>query len=148
MWWELGVTVLSGPERRRRWSSSEKARIAAVSLRPDAVVTAVGQRHDVRPNLLHFWRRRAERAMRDGRGSKFRTPDIGQWGNVWRCRERTCLGPQPMPQSRSDSAAALSFNEQNRTSIGPHPRHENAPVFGLSCRVVSGVLKLSFCLSP
>ncbi|MBY0317899.1 MAG: transposase [Reyranella sp.] len=41
------VAVLSGPERRRRWSSSEKANIVEESLRPGAVVTAVARRHDV-----------------------------------------------------------------------------------------------------
>src|SRR5262245_60886062 len=56
-------TVLSGPERRRRWSASEKARMVEESLEPGAVVTAVAHRHDVHPNLLHFWRRQARRAQ-------------------------------------------------------------------------------------
>jgi transposase len=60
------VTVLSGPERRRRWASSEKARIVEESLAPGAVVTAVAQRHDVHPNLLHHWRRQAKRAVAGG----------------------------------------------------------------------------------
>jgi transposase len=64
------VTVLSGPERRRRWPASEKARIVAESLAPGAVVTAVAQRHDVHPNLVHHWRRQAKRAADDGRGLK------------------------------------------------------------------------------
>jgi transposase len=61
------VTVLSGPERRRRWASSEKASIVGESLRPGAVVTAVARRHDVHPNLLH----QAKRALEGGRGLKF-----------------------------------------------------------------------------
>jgi transposase len=65
------VTVLSGPEGRRRWASSEKARIVEESLRPGAVVTAVAQRHDVHPNLLHHWRRQAKRALEGGQGLKF-----------------------------------------------------------------------------
>lgn len=60
------VTVLSGPERRRRWASSEKAGIVEESLRPGAVVTAVARRHDVHANLLHHWRRQAKRAAGDG----------------------------------------------------------------------------------
>lgn len=35
-------------------------------MRPGAVVTAVAQRHDVHPNLLHHWRRQAKRAAGDG----------------------------------------------------------------------------------
>lgn len=65
------ATVLSGPERRRRWASSEKASIVEESLRPGAVVTAVALRHDVHPNLLHHWRRQARRALEDGQGLKF-----------------------------------------------------------------------------
>ena len=60
------VTVLSGPERRRRWSSSEKARIVEESLAPGAIVAVVAQRHDVHPNLLHHWRRQARLSMADG----------------------------------------------------------------------------------
>jgi transposase len=65
------VTVLSGPERRRRWASSEKASIVEESLRPNAVVTAVARRHDVPPNLLHHWRRQAKQALEGGEGLKF-----------------------------------------------------------------------------
>ena len=53
------VTILSGPERRRRWSSAEKLRIVAESRAPGANVAAVARRHDVHPNLLHLWRRQA-----------------------------------------------------------------------------------------
>lgn len=60
------VTVLSGPERRRRWASSEKASIVEESLRPGAVVTAVARRHDVHPNLLQHWRRQAKRGLEGG----------------------------------------------------------------------------------
>jgi transposase len=53
------ATVLSGPERRRRWTAAEKARIVEESLAPEADVTEVARRHDVHPNLLHAWRRQA-----------------------------------------------------------------------------------------
>jgi transposase len=53
------VTVLSGPERRRRWASAEKARIVDESLAPEASVAVVARRHDIHPNLLHLWRRQA-----------------------------------------------------------------------------------------
>src|SRR5689334_11855295 len=56
------ITVLSGPERRRRWRAAEKARIVEESLSPGATVAAVAQRHAVHPNLLHHWRRQAKRA--------------------------------------------------------------------------------------
>lgn len=64
------VTVLTGPERRRRWSASEKARIIEASYRPEAVVTEIARRHDVHPNLLHHWRRQARRETEIGNGLK------------------------------------------------------------------------------
>ena len=65
------ATVLSGPERRRRWSAAEKAKIVEESLEPGALVKAVAHRHDVHPNLLHHWRRQAKRALEGDRGLKF-----------------------------------------------------------------------------
>jgi len=53
------ATVLSGPERRRRWTLAEKARIVEESLAAGASVAEVARRHDVHPNLLHAWRRQA-----------------------------------------------------------------------------------------
>jgi transposase len=48
------VTVLSGPERRRRWTSTEKARIVEESLAPDASVAEVARRHDIHPICFTF----------------------------------------------------------------------------------------------
>ena len=56
------VTVLAGPERRRRWSSAEKARIVEETLAGEASVAEVARRHDIHPNLLHLWRRQARLA--------------------------------------------------------------------------------------
>lgn len=53
------VTVLRGPERRRRWTSAEKQRIVEESLSPETTVVDVARRHDIHPNLLHVWRRQA-----------------------------------------------------------------------------------------
>jgi len=62
------VTVLSGPERRRRWTAQEKARIVEESFASRAIVAEVARRHDVNANLLHVWRRQA----REGAGSGVR----------------------------------------------------------------------------
>ena len=56
------VAVLSGPERRRRWTSAEKARIVEESLTGEASVVEVARRHDIHPNLLHLWRRQVRTA--------------------------------------------------------------------------------------
>ncbi len=53
----MTVTVLSGPERRRRWTTAEKLRIVQESQAPGAMVSEIARRHDIHPNQLHSWRR-------------------------------------------------------------------------------------------
>ena len=53
----MNGTVLTGPERRRRFSTSEKAGIIAETLLPGATVTAVAKRHGIARGLLYTWRR-------------------------------------------------------------------------------------------
>nr|WP_050996245.1 transposase [Bradyrhizobium sp. NBAIM32] len=50
---------MSGPERRRRWTTAEKLRIVEESLAPGASVVEVARRHDVHRNLITVWRRQA-----------------------------------------------------------------------------------------
>jgi transposase len=55
--------VLTGPERRRRWTADEKARIVAESLAPEAVISVVARRHGIHPNQLSGWRRKFRSAV-------------------------------------------------------------------------------------
>ena len=50
------VEVLSGPERRRRWSAEEKRSIVAEAFAPGASVCAVARRWDVFPGQIYRWR--------------------------------------------------------------------------------------------
>jgi len=56
----MTVTVLSGPERRRRWTAAEKLRLVEQTLAPGARVAEVARRHDVHPNQLHAWRKQEQ----------------------------------------------------------------------------------------
>jgi transposase len=53
------IEVITGPERRRRWSPEEKARIVQETYEPGASVSAVARRHGLAPNQLLTWRRLA-----------------------------------------------------------------------------------------
>ena len=57
------VEVLSGDERRRRWSAAEKAAIVAESFAPGAVSSAVALRHGLHRNQLYAWRRELRSAV-------------------------------------------------------------------------------------
>ena len=51
------VEVISGIERRRRWSIEQKRAIVEASLEAGACVSAVARRCDVHPNQIYRWRR-------------------------------------------------------------------------------------------
>lgn len=60
------VTVITGPERRRRWPVEERLRILEAADTPGAVVADVARLHDVATSLIYKWRRdaRADGARR------------------------------------------------------------------------------------
>ena len=51
------VEVITGLERRRRWTENQKRAIIAASLAPGAVVSEVARRADVCPGQIYRWRR-------------------------------------------------------------------------------------------
>jgi transposase len=51
------VEVITGVERRRRWSDDQKRAIVAAAFTPGAVVTEVARRVDVCASLIYRWRR-------------------------------------------------------------------------------------------
>ena len=64
------VEILTGRERRRRWSIEDKLRIVAETEAPGACVKQVAAQHDVYPGLLFTWRRQ----VREGRLARPRVP--------------------------------------------------------------------------
>jgi transposase len=55
------MTLITGGERRRRWSDADRARILAAISEPGAVVAEVARREDVCTGLIYQWRRAARR---------------------------------------------------------------------------------------
>ena len=64
------VEIITGRERRRRWSIEDKLKIVAETLEPGASVNQIAARHDVYPGLLFTWRRQ----MRSGKLAAQRKP--------------------------------------------------------------------------
>ena len=52
--------ILTGPERRRRWTVAEKLSMVAETREPGVTVSLVARRRGVSPNQLFTWRRLAE----------------------------------------------------------------------------------------
>jgi transposase len=51
------MEVLTGPERRRRWSAQEKPAMVRESFEPGKSVSMVARQHGVNPNQLFHWRK-------------------------------------------------------------------------------------------
>jgi transposase len=66
------VEIITGKERRRRWSVEEKLRIVAEAEEPGARITEVAARNEVYPSLLFNWRRQ----VREGRLVPDRPPQF------------------------------------------------------------------------
>lgn len=50
------ITVMSGLERRRRWTDEERLRILAEAGAPGACVADVARRHDISTARIYTWR--------------------------------------------------------------------------------------------
>lgn len=72
--------ILTTPERRRRWSATEKLAMVAETSEPGMSVSLVARRHGVAPSQLFAWRRLANQGGADGHpgrresGSRIRIP--------------------------------------------------------------------------
>jgi len=59
------ISVLMGPERRRRWSEDERHRIVAEAFAPGSCVAQVARDHDISTGLIYTWRRRLRQELAD-----------------------------------------------------------------------------------
>ena len=50
------ATLITGPERRRRWPEAERVRILAAAFAPGAVVTQVARENEISTGLIYKWR--------------------------------------------------------------------------------------------
>jgi transposase len=56
------VQVISGIERRRRWSEDQKREIIEAAFAPGSSVSEVARREDIHNTLIYKWRRELRRA--------------------------------------------------------------------------------------
>src|SRR6202521_4800466 len=52
--------ILTGPERRRRWSADQKLAIVTELARPGSSGAVVARRYGISTGLLYTWRRQAQ----------------------------------------------------------------------------------------
>lgn len=105
------VDVLTGPERRRRFSFEQKRAMVAAAFATGAVVADVARRADVCSSLIYRWRR--ELGGRSGFAEVVVTPVGDGYGGDGGSGERRCLSaPSPVEAARpkaGDAAAAMEI---------------------------------------
>jgi transposase len=90
---EVRGEVLTGPERRRRWSVEEKLRILAQSVAPGSSVMLVCRMHGISSGQLYTWRR------------QFRTGELTGFAPVTLAAP---VGQLAAPSPPADPAATLA----------------------------------------
>jgi transposase len=60
------MTLITGDERRRRWSDADRARILSEIEEPGAVIADVARRLDVCTSLIYKWRKDARKVASEG----------------------------------------------------------------------------------
>ncbi len=97
---EVHGEVLTGPERRRRWSLEEKLRILAQSVAPGSSPSLVCRLHGISSGQLYTWRR------------QFRTGELTGFAPV---RLAPPVEPQALAPAPADPAPTL---EPDRPTAG------------------------------
>ncbi|WP_275200912.1 transposase [Bradyrhizobium sp. CSA207] len=89
------VEVITGERRRRRWTSEEKARIAAESFEEGANISEVARRNGVSRGLLTVWRRQVAAAVA-GKARNFVPIQIGAESDGGMAGESECISSVQM----------------------------------------------------
>jgi transposase len=108
------VEVITSVERRRRWSSAEKARLVAAMNERGAVVSEVARSAGVDASLLYRWRRQfaAERDMAAFVPVRV-SPDLNE--------AAPATAPVCAPPPSPSSSITIAFGEQVRMMIEGAP---------------------------
>jgi transposase len=99
------VEVITGPERRRRWSEEQKRAIVAASLAPGAVVADIARRVDISAGQIYRWRQ------------EMRTAAVGDFTPVLIASVEGSAAPAEPPRSNAEAVIEVEFAGQVRVRI-------------------------------
>lgn len=126
------IEVITGVERRRKWSLEEKVEIVAESFVGGAVVSEVARRHGISPQRLFGWRARLreEMAAQASEASPAFVPAIVD-------------GTRPGPVKREPEADALPEVASIEITLGPAVVRVRGTVNPRALSVVLKALKVA-----
>ena len=108
------IELITSVERRRRWSSAEKARLVAAMNEPDAVVTEIARCERVDASLLYRWRRQFAVERQTAAFVPVRiSPDLNE--------AAPATAPVCAPPPAPSSSITIAFGEQVRVTIEGAP---------------------------
>lgn len=96
---KLRGEVLSGPERRRRWSNEEKLRVLAQSMAPGSSPSLACRMHGISTGQLSTWRK------------QFRSGELTGFVPVSVMADAALPGPAAVPEVGDDAPAAVGAIE-------------------------------------
>lgn len=107
------VEVLTGRERRRRWSVEDKLRIVAATYEPGACVRQVAASHDIYPGLLFTWRRQ----VREG---TLAAPPMPTFVPVRTAAAVPVVPPEPLEKmpAREAGRIEIELRDGSRVRVG------------------------------
>ena len=109
------IEIITGRERRRRWSVAEKRRIVAESDESGAPVSGVAARHDICASLLHGWRRQ----VREGRLGPPAAPEFVPVRLVSRSDDAPLTPDHRIPAPERETAAIEIVLSSGRILVRP-----------------------------
>jgi transposase len=101
------VEVITGRERRRRWSLQDKARLVAETHEPGSMIRAVAARHGVCESLLFTWRRQAREGLLGPAAENSVFVPVRTLAPTSTAMASLDEEPRPAPAPRSASAPGL-----------------------------------------
>ena len=113
------IEVITSVERRRRWSTAEKARLVAAMGEPGAVVTEIARNAEVCASLLYRWRRELMGACKTPAFVPVRVaPEASDEGSA---SALACTPPSSPAPPPSRSSITIAFGVEVRMTIEGAP---------------------------
>jgi len=119
------IEVLTGPERRRQWSTEDKERIVAESYSGHDSVSRIARRHGLLPQQLFSWRREARRTA------------VSPAFAAVAVAPRETDSPDTKPAALPTKASRVR-SERPKTKIGPALTMMEIEAGGIKVRVLRG----------
>jgi transposase len=134
------VEILTGPERRRRWSEEEKLQLVEEACRPGNSVSEVARRRGINASQLFGWRRQAlaKGLITDHRPDLNIAPAL-TFAPVEVAKPAITDTEDAVPPARRRKATRTSGRVEIELNSGDRVRVEGCVDAGLVMRIVSAL---------